>query len=394
MSTESTGPEAVDPDSVNPESGNTRVPTRPVPPSEEAPLVPTADDPLARRRTDPVAPPKARETAPAGSGETAGAASSGRPDMPKAAVEMAEAARVLAAHGEVTGPESFPNRRDDGLFGPDSVAWKLFLDPAAPLGMVAAVLIQALNPPMMRLFDKASHNKLDPAGRAARTGQYVITTVFGDTVHANAAGEAVRRLHSHARWTDPVTGEELHADTPVWLEWTHNAIVFGVLRASDVYGPSITPLEQDRFVSEMHAQAALVGIDIGRLPSTRAELESYIAEGSERMALSLPAAEASKQMVSVRWWGDPRKLISNALVPASVITLLPDWAMELYGVSERTIQRRFTRTVMGLLLAGSRKSSSIQERLASTLADVDSHPYRRTKAERQAARHAPEAPST
>ena len=49
-------------------------------------------------------------------------------------------------------------RADDGYFGPDSVSWRVFADPSSKLGGVAAILMQALNPSMMRLFDKVSAN--------------------------------------------------------------------------------------------------------------------------------------------------------------------------------------------------------------------------------------------
>lgn len=104
------------------------------------------------------------------------------------------------------GPGSFRDRKDDGLFGPGSVTWRVYADPAAPLGLMAAVLMQALNPNMMRLFDAVSGNRSDPQGRATRTSQYILTTVFGDSAHAQAAGAMVRRMHTHAAWTDPHHG--------------------------------------------------------------------------------------------------------------------------------------------------------------------------------------------
>jgi len=162
---------------------------------------------------------------------------------------------------DILGPDDVPDRQDDGLFGPASVSWKVFLDPSAQLGMVCAVLMQALHPNMMRLFDHVSDNAADPAGRALRTGRYVLTTIFGDQAHAEAAGASVRRLHSLVRWTDPKTGEVLAADTPEWLEWTHSCIVWGVLQAAATYGPRLSADEQDRFVVEQHRAAALVGLD-------------------------------------------------------------------------------------------------------------------------------------
>lgn len=359
----------------------------PVPPADRAGMTSELNTDTPEPNIDPdlrreYAPGRADRRKPSANSRTPGSESS----------DAAAAGRQLAQlmSTEVTGPESFPHRSDDGLFGPGSVAWKLFVDPSAQIGMVCAVLLQALNPNMMRLFDNASHNKADPEGRAKRTGQYVLTTVFGDTEHAHAAGAAVSRLHSMARWTDPSTGDELCADTPAWLEWTHNAIVWGVLRASDLYGPSITAREQDRFVAEMHAMAELVGIDTAGLPSTRDQLDAEVHEQSEWMALTLPAAEAAAGIRHTNWIGNPLKTVPAALVSEGISTMMPDWAKDLYGIREGRARRFAARSLMKALLAGSRNASSVDERLRSSIADADEHPYRRTKAEREAAHHAPE----
>lgn len=154
-------------------------------------------------------------------------------------------------------------RQDDGLFGPDSVTWRLFTDPASTLGAVCGVLLQSLNPDMMTLFSKVSDNYGDPVGRAARTVKYLDTTIFGDTAHALAAGEAVRRMHRHAQWTDERTGRTLIADDPDWLAWTYNTLVWGILRSSELYGPSLTAAERDRFVTEQHLRGADRGHAVG-----------------------------------------------------------------------------------------------------------------------------------
>ncbi len=305
---------------------------------------------------------------------------------------MTDSVRTITPAGapvdQVTGPESFPHRADDGLFGPDSVAWKVFVDPSAQIGMVTAVLMQALNPAMMRLFDKASNNNRDPNGRAQRTGQWVLTTIFGDTAHAHAAGETVSRMHAHAKWTDPHTGEELRADEPAWLQWTHNAIVFGVLEATDVYGPKLSPAEQDQLVREMHRQAELVGIVASDLPSTRAELNAYVEEQSDWMALTLPSAEFSGGLRHTPLRGNPLHTVPAAFVQSGIATLMPDWAKTLYGYRESRLRRVRSRLVMRAMMAASRRTTSMDERLRSTIADVDSHPYRTTKEERAAARAA------
>jgi uncharacterized protein (DUF2236 family) len=277
------------------------------------------------------------------------------------------------------GPGSFPNRRDDGLFGPGSVTWRVYADPAAPIGMMAALLLQGLNPNMLRLFDAVSVNSRDPQGRATRTGQYVLTTVFADTAHAQAAGALVRRMHAQAKWTDPTTGEVIAADKPVWLAWTHNTLVWGVLRSCDVYGPSLAPSDQDGLVAEQLRAAALVGLDPATLPATRAALDSYIDGQKGWLAMTLPAAESSVSLRRPKLWGNPLKTIPAFFLQEGILALAPDWTRRLYGIEGQAMSRLLGRTVTRVIIAIARRSKSYSQVLGDTLAEVEAHPFAKVK---------------
>jgi uncharacterized protein (DUF2236 family) len=275
------------------------------------------------------------------------------------------------------GPGSFRDRKDDGLFGPGSVTWRVYADPAAPLGLMAAVLMQALNPNMMRLFDAVSGNRSDPQGRATRTSQYILTTVFGDSAHAQAAGAMVRRMHTHATWTDPTTGEALTANNPAWLAWTHNTLVWGVLQSCDAYGPKLAPPEQDRLIAEQFRSAELIGLDPATLPATRAALGRYIDEQKSWLAMTLPAAEATTALRRPKLWGNPLKLIPALIVQDGILALLPDWGRKLYGIDVRAMRLRIAQTLTRGMLAAARRSKSYDQVLRATQAEA--HPYARTK---------------
>lgn len=277
------------------------------------------------------------------------------------------------------------DRQDDGYFGPDSVSWRIFADPSSKLGGVAAILLQALNPELMRLFDQVSGYASDNVGRAERTGRYVDTTIFGDKAHADAAGAAIGRMHAASKWTDPRTGEVIAADKPEWLAWTHNTIVYGVLRGTDLYGPTLSVAEQDQFVTEQHIAARLAGVDASTIPASRAELDAYIQEQSEWMALSLPAAELSRNLRKPALWGNPVKVWTGVVIQDGIIALLPDWAQLLYGVAGRPMNLRGAAKTTRGMMAAARKSTSYESVITELTTKVDTHPYRkvRAKAERQ-----------
>jgi len=270
-------------------------------------------------------------------------------------------------------------REDDGYFGPDSVSWHLFSDPSSKLGGVVAILLQALNPNMMRLFDKVSVNHVDPQGRAERTARYIETTIFGDRAHADAAGAAVHRMHARSTWTDPVTGETLEANTPEWLAWTHNTVTWSVLRAADLYGPRLSVFDQDRFVREQHKAAELVGIDPSFLPATRAELDDYIHEQREWMALTMPAAEITRAFRRPSLRGNPIKVWTGIIVQDGILAMLPEWALLLYGIAGRPMNLRAAAKTTNVLLKAARKNRSYDSVITEFTTRVDTHPYRRLR---------------
>ena len=65
---------------------------------------------------------------------------------------------------------------DQGLFGPDSVAWRLHADPVMLIGGMRALLVQALEPRAMAGVDQHSKFREDPWGRLQRTTNFVMAT--------------------------------------------------------------------------------------------------------------------------------------------------------------------------------------------------------------------------
>ncbi len=112
--------------------------------------------------------------------------------------------------------------KDDGLFGPKSLVWRVNRDRSFPLAGMRSLMIQALHPLAMAGVAQHSNWRLDPFGRLAATSGYVLTTTYADTESALAAansslqrrGPSVAavgargdgRLHRHrgrAIWTPP-----------------------------------------------------------------------------------------------------------------------------------------------------------------------------------------------
>ncbi|MGB4135584.1 MAG: oxygenase MpaB family protein [Microbacterium sp.] len=270
-------------------------------------------------------------------------------------------------------------RSDDGYFGPDSVTWKVFADPATKLGGMAALLLQALNPNMMRLFDHATASYGDAAGRDERTGRYLDTIAFGDKAHADAAATSVRRMHAHAVWEDPHSGMTLRAEEPAWMAWTHNTLVYGLLRSAEAFGLPLSREEEDAFVREQHISAQLLGMDAGELPATRTELEAHIDEQRHWLSLCLPAAEVTRQLRKPRFAGNPVTAWTTIIVTDGVLSILPEWALLLYGIEGRPMNLRAASKTTKRLMSIARKSESYESVITAVTQRIDNHPYRKVR---------------
>lgn len=234
--------------------------------------------------------------------------------------------------------QELPSPADDGLFGPESVTWRVSPSPSTSLGTSAAVLAQMLHPRVVRLIGQASTFERNPELRARLTAQYGMTTTYGDTATAEAAGATLRKLHSRMKATDIETGEPYDANEPDLLRWVHVTIPWAMLRAYDRWGPELSVEEKDRFVDEQREAARLVGLDPETVPRTVAELDEYIASMLPRLAYTADAGRIRAIMV-------PRAIprsgsdVIMRLMSLAAVDLLPDEMRELYGYRWGPLQR-------------------------------------------------------
>src|SRR2546430_14012705 len=78
--------------------------------------------------------------------------------------------------------------KDEGCFGPHSMAWRVHSNPVTLVGGVRALLIQALHPLAMAGILEHSVVTGDISGRYMRTRDFVLAAIFGDRATADEAG--------------------------------------------------------------------------------------------------------------------------------------------------------------------------------------------------------------
>jgi uncharacterized protein (DUF2236 family) len=218
---------------------------------------------------------------------------------------------------------------DVGLFGPNSVAWRLHQDPCMLIGGIRALLIQALNPLAMAAVDQHSDFREDPWGRLRRTSEYVTTTIFGDTASALAAGARVRAIHRRVRGVDPVTGRSYSAGDPELLLWIHVVEVDSFVTAYRRYGGHLSDADADLYVKEMVRAAELVGLHEQDVPHTLFEIEEYM-RGVDNLCVTPAAREGLRFLLF-----PPAPALGRlawAIPATAAVGILPPIVRDLYGL--------------------------------------------------------------
>lgn len=231
--------------------------------------------------------------------------------------------------------------KDSGLFGPDSVAWRIHGDPAMLVAGFRALQLQAVHPLVMAGFDDNSFFREDPWGRLRRTGEWIGTVTYGTTSEAERAGAVLRRVHARlAPGIEPETGESYRVDDPELLLWVHCTEVESFLSTYRRCGGALGRGDADRYVAEMRQSARLVGLRVGSVgggvPSSESEIADYYATVRPRLRVTARARR------NVLWgfvppmpgwvrFGTPARPAWAALMTLAA-AMLPRWARRLYGL--------------------------------------------------------------
>lgn len=232
---------------------------------------------------------------------------------------------------------------DVGLFGPDSVTWKLHREPILLLGGLRSLYLQALHPRAVAAVVQNSGYRSDPWGRLTRTSEYLGTVVYGSTEQVEAAGGRLRRLHARMTAIDPGTGEVFRIDEPDLLRWVHVAEVESFLTTARRAGVRLTDDEVDRYYTEQLRAAELVGLDPATVPATGAEVAAYFDAMRPELGLTKDSAETALFLTVPpvpETWGSRAVRLGLTLGPSrwaylgiagTALALLPPWARRMYG---------------------------------------------------------------
>ncbi len=135
----------------------------------------------------------------------------------------------------------------EGLFGPDSVSWKINRESALFLAAGRAALLQLAHPWVAAAIAEHSTTLHDPVGRFHRTFRVMFTMVFGSLEQALGAARHLHRRHVGIRGQMKETvgpfaeGSAYEANDVAALRWVFATLVDSALLAYELVLPPLKP---------------------------------------------------------------------------------------------------------------------------------------------------------
>ncbi|MGH2725243.1 MAG: oxygenase MpaB family protein [Actinomycetota bacterium] len=239
--------------------------------------------------------------------------------------------------------------QDLGLFGPESVSWRVHRETTVLFGGARALLMHAAHPLVIAGARETGFYERDPWKRLERTLILTYALTFGTREEALAAAGRINEVHRFVRGTDPVTGLAYDAFDPELLLWVHACLVESALLFEGLTVGRLEPAERERFHLEQLEAAELLGLARERVPPTTAALRAYIEEVASGGILRV--TDAARRVA--RLFRDPPRDAEWRPVLRAVswwaFGTLPPPIRELYGVRWGAGREAALRASLGAL---------------------------------------------
>ena len=165
-----------------------------------------------------------------------------------------------------------------GLFGPDSVSWRVHRETTVLFGGARAILMHAAHPLVIAGARETGFYERDPWKRLERTLMLTYTITFGTRDEAYRAAGRINDVHRRVRGVDPVTGLRYDAFDPDLLLWVHACLEDSALLFERLTVGRLSAEERERFHREQMVAAELLGLSRDQIPRTVSDLGRYIDE--------------------------------------------------------------------------------------------------------------------
>ena len=258
-----------------------------------------------------------------------------------APVKRAIATQVVSMFNDRARGEGPVVRHADGLFGPQSVVWRVHGDVTTMLvGGVSGLLLQMLHPAVLAGVWDHSNFRSDMHGRLRRTARFISVTTYASRAQAQGAIGRVRDIHGQVTGT-LADGTPYRANDPSLLAWVHVTETTSFLAAWVRYAePGMSLADQDRYFAEMAQIAEALGAD--PVPRSRAEARRLIQSMRPQLACDDRTREVARLVLKQR---APNRAVEPflGLTVKAGIDLLPSWARAMHGLPGQALSRPLVR---------------------------------------------------
>lgn len=237
--------------------------------------------------------------------------------------------------------------KDYGIFGPDSVTWKVFRYPTSfTVGFQRTVVTEMFEPFLLASVTATGAVKNRPAARYDRTLQYVATVAFADSDTVTKSADTLVDIHNYIRGIEPISGGSYDANDPEAQLWIHLTQWHSVLMAYEIFGPGkLSPAEEEQYWAECRRAAAFQTIDPDTVPRNRQEMRDYYARMRPRMAATEATQETVQHLLNASAFlmdgappfAKPFATIAKSLFKRATLATLPKWMRSLGGVQQNAL---------------------------------------------------------
>jgi len=237
---------------------------------------------------------------------------------------------------------------DPGLFGPDSVTWRVHADFAGMLaGGLCALMLQALHPRALAGVWDHSNFRDDLVGRLRRTTNFVAGTTYAGRAEAERLIARVAAIHARVRGVT-ADGDAYAADDPDLLTWVHVSEAYGFLQGYRRYGGApLDDADADRYYDEVRRVAEALGARA--VPASVREVDAYFTGVRADLRFDVRSREVLAVLARIRL-PVPVAGASRDLFLGAGAALLPDWATSMLPRTalQRARARASARVLRGL----------------------------------------------
>jgi uncharacterized protein (DUF2236 family) len=160
----------------------------------------------------------------------------------------------------------------EGLYGPESEAWRLNREAMLLLGAgPRALLLQLAHPLVAAGVEEHSDFRADPWRRLRGTLRSYLAIVYGTTAAARAE---IRRLNGLHR---SISGPGYTARDPDLALWVHATLVDTTIAAYDAWLEPLSRDRRERYYAETVPIGRAFGVPEDRLPTDLDAFEAYVA---------------------------------------------------------------------------------------------------------------------